>query len=84
MLDWKKTISTASFSFQTTTVNRQQTLQDYVDDENQATSSLVPVVLLVIQDDLDTVEQVHEAVVQNNIPVVLLEGIGTCSDLFAI
>ncbi|CAF4020017.1 unnamed protein product [Rotaria sp. Silwood2] len=56
---------------------------DYVDDENQATSSLAPVVLLVIQDDLDTVEQVHEAVAQNNISVVLLEGIGTCSDLFA-
>ncbi|UJR33550.1 hypothetical protein I4U23_020992 [Adineta vaga] len=43
----------------------------------------VPVVLLVVEGGPNTVRTVHEAVVQNNIPAVFLEGTGRCCDLFA-
>ncbi|CAF4081087.1 unnamed protein product, partial [Adineta steineri] len=52
-------------------------------NSSQLQSVLIPVVLLVVEGDLGTVEQVHEAVIRNNIPVVLLEGTGKCCDLFA-
>ncbi|CAM4802278.1 unnamed protein product [Rotaria magnacalcarata] len=43
----------------------------------------VPVVLLVVEGGPNTVRTVHEAVVQNNIPAVFIEGTGRCCDLFA-
>ncbi|CAF4314334.1 unnamed protein product, partial [Rotaria sordida] len=43
----------------------------------------VPVVLLVVEGGPNTVRTVHEAVVENNIPAVFLEGTGRCCDLFA-
>ncbi|CAF1681388.1 unnamed protein product, partial [Rotaria sp. Silwood1] len=49
----------------------------------QAMSNPVPVVLLVVEGGPNTVRTVHEAVVENNIPAVFLEGTGRCCDLFA-
>ncbi|CAF4855404.1 unnamed protein product [Rotaria sp. Silwood1] len=46
-------------------------------------SDAVPVVLLVVEGGPNTVRTVHEAVVENNIPAVFLEGTGRCCDLFA-
>ncbi|CAF1410497.1 unnamed protein product, partial [Rotaria sordida] len=46
-------------------------------------SDPVPVVLLVVEGGPNTVRTVHEAVVQNNIPAVFLEGTGRCCDLFS-
>ncbi|CAF4998671.1 unnamed protein product, partial [Rotaria sp. Silwood1] len=43
----------------------------------------VPVILLVVEGGPFTVKTVHEAVVQNNIPVVFFEGTGRCCNLFA-
>ncbi|CAF4039299.1 unnamed protein product [Rotaria sordida] len=43
----------------------------------------VPAVLLVVEGGPNTVRTVHEAVVENNIPAVFLEGTGRCCDLFA-
>ncbi|CAF0985618.1 unnamed protein product, partial [Rotaria sordida] len=43
----------------------------------------VPVVLLVVEGGPNTVRRVKEAVVENNIPVVFLEGTGHCCNLFA-
>ncbi|CAF1157757.1 unnamed protein product [Rotaria sp. Silwood1] len=43
----------------------------------------VPVVLIVVEGGPNTVRTVKEAVVENNIPAVLLEGTGRCCDLFA-
>jgi hypothetical protein len=54
---FERAISTASVSFRTTTVNKQQTSQILIDDDDKGTSSAVPVVLLVIEGDLDTVQQ---------------------------
>ncbi|CAF0905041.1 unnamed protein product [Rotaria sordida] len=46
-------------------------------------SGPVPVVLLVVEGGPNTVRTVKEAVVENNIPAVFLEGTGRCCDLFA-
>ncbi|CAF1418808.1 unnamed protein product [Adineta ricciae] len=43
----------------------------------------VPVVLLVIDGGFETIQKVHESVMKNKIPVVMLEGTGGCCDLFA-
>jgi hypothetical protein len=54
---FERAISTPSFSFQTTTINKQPSSQIPIDDDDKGTSSAVPVVLLVIEGDLDTVQQ---------------------------
>ncbi|CAF2946088.1 unnamed protein product [Rotaria sp. Silwood2] len=46
-------------------------------------SDAVPVVLLVVEGGPNTVRTIHQAVVENNIPAVLLDGTGRCCDLFA-
>ncbi|CAF3941979.1 unnamed protein product [Rotaria sp. Silwood2] len=46
-------------------------------------SDPIPVVLLVVEGGPNTVRTVHEAVVENSIPAVFLEGTGRCCDLFA-
>ncbi|CAF0806293.1 unnamed protein product [Adineta ricciae] len=42
----------------------------------------IPVVLIVIEGGFDTIKKIHETVMKNQIPVVLLEGTGGCCDLF--
>ncbi|CAF2820727.1 unnamed protein product [Rotaria sp. Silwood2] len=43
----------------------------------------VPVVLIVVEGGPNTIRTVKEAVVENNIPAVFLDGTGRCCDLFA-
>ena len=46
-------------------------------------SEPVPVILLVVGGGPNTLRTVHESVVQNKIPAVLLDGTGPCCNLFA-
>ncbi|CAF3718951.1 unnamed protein product [Rotaria sp. Silwood1] len=80
----EKAISGGFFASKTTTnssnlnasLSRTSSLQSEQSDS-------VPVVLLVVEGGPNTVRTVHEAVVQNNIPAVFLEGTGRCCDLFS-
>ncbi|CAF3704180.1 unnamed protein product, partial [Adineta steineri] len=68
---FEKSISGNSFSLQNTTKDKLQ----------QAGN--IPVVLVVIEGGLETIKKVHENVIKNKIPVLLLQGTGGCCDLFA-
>lgn len=46
-----------SFSTQTTTDKRKQNSQDLINNDDQETLHTVPVVLLVVEGDLDTIKQ---------------------------
>ncbi|CAF4493127.1 unnamed protein product, partial [Rotaria sp. Silwood2] len=80
----EQAISGGFFSSKTTTnsVNQYASLctTSSLRPENSAP---VPVVLLVVEGGPNTVRTVKEAVVENNIPAVFLEGTGRCCDLFA-
>ncbi|CAF3833359.1 unnamed protein product, partial [Rotaria sp. Silwood1] len=65
---FERAIYGESFSLQSTTNNNQ------MKDKSRQSDS-IPVVLVVIE--------VHESVIKNKIPVVLLAGTGGCCDLFA-
>ncbi|CAF1459500.1 unnamed protein product, partial [Rotaria sordida] len=80
----EKAFSGESFILQ----NKQQNSSDINQNDNKSISSYsqsdnIPVVLLVIDGELETIKKVHESVIKNKIPVVLLEGTGGCCDLFA-
>ncbi|CAF3840513.1 unnamed protein product [Adineta steineri] len=64
-------------------LNNQSTSASTTPSLRPEQSDPVPVVLLVVEGGPNTVRTVHEAVVQNNIPAVFLEGTGRCCDLFA-
>ncbi|CAF1272530.1 unnamed protein product [Adineta steineri] len=81
---FEKSIAGESF----VTLNNQHDSSDKTHSEDKSTSSYsqldsVPVVLLVLDGGLETIQKVHESVIKNKIPVVLLEGTGGCCDLFA-
>ncbi|CAF1268684.1 unnamed protein product [Rotaria sp. Silwood1] len=74
---FEKAIAGESFSSENTTIHRRHSSQDWSANDS------VPAVLLVIEGYLETIKTVHETIIQNNIPVVLLEGTGGCCDLFS-
>ncbi|CAF1270009.1 unnamed protein product [Rotaria sp. Silwood1] len=74
---FEKAIAGESFSSENTTIHRRHSSQDWSANDS------VPAVLLVIEGCLETIKTVHETIIQNNIPVVLLEGTGGCCDLFS-
>ncbi|CAF2799267.1 unnamed protein product [Rotaria sp. Silwood2] len=74
---FERAIAGESFSLENTTINRRHSSKDW------SANDFVPVVLLVIEGGLEVIKTVHETIIQNNIPVVLLEGTGGCCDLFA-
>ncbi|CAF4475431.1 unnamed protein product [Rotaria sp. Silwood2] len=80
----EQVISGGFFSSKTMTSSPNQSESisgtSFLQSEN---SNPVPVVLLVVEGGPNTVRTVHEAVVENNIPAVFLEGTGRCCDLFA-
>ncbi|CAF2960103.1 unnamed protein product [Rotaria sp. Silwood2] len=80
----EQVISGGFFSSKTMTSSSNQSESisgtSFLQSEN---SNPVPVVLLVVEGGPNTVRTVHEAVVENNIPAVFLEGTGRCCDLFA-
>ncbi|CAF4200084.1 unnamed protein product, partial [Rotaria sordida] len=73
---FERAISGESFSLQSTINNNQ------MKDKSRQSDS-IPVVLVVIDGGLETIKKVHESVIKNKIPVVLLAGTGGCCDLFA-
>ncbi|CAF4265968.1 unnamed protein product, partial [Rotaria sordida] len=73
---FERAISGESFSLQSTINNNQ------MKDKSRQSDS-IPVVIVVIDGELETIKKVHESVIKNKIPVVLLAGTGGCCDLFA-
>ncbi|CAF1325866.1 unnamed protein product, partial [Rotaria sordida] len=65
-----------------------QTTTNYNQRKDKLTRSYshedsVSVVLVVVDNGLDTIRKVYESVVKNKIPAVLIQGTGGCCDLFA-